>query len=536
MNRVQFKIMALEKRPPVITIMGHVDHGKTTLLDFIRKSKVVEGEAGGITQHIGAYSIDFKGQQLTFIDTPGHAAFNKMRARGASLTDIVVLVVAANDGVKPQTIESIRHIKQSNVPVIVAINKTDLPDVRLDEVKSQLVEHDISVTGFGGDVEAVEVSALKGKGVDKLLETIAVTADLLELKADAAAPLEAVVIESSIDAHRGPVAAVIVKQGTLKIRQDLKVDDIAGRVKQILGDAGQSLDQVTPGLPGEIMGLQAVPAVGSMVKDASAEYEEEELEETRLRSDELLRSEEEEKPVVADKETTSDVVDEAGADNEEKTESGDETGLDELDFSVFDQMLEDKPKLKLIIKADVEGTLEAIVQNLDEESTQLLSFGVGQVTEKDLEMAETSGATIIGFQVKVSGRIKKLAKQAGVKLKTYEIIYKLIEDLQQAQLKLLEPTIDEEVLGEAEILQIFEMRGDRIAGVRVKTGEMKKSNLFHLKRGDEITANPVIKSMMHGKEEVDTIKTKNEGGLTFKNKKLDFEVGDIVVAYKIADE
>lgn len=510
--------MALEKRPPVITIMGHVDHGKTTLLDYIRKTKVVASEAGGITQHIGAYSIEYKGQPLTFIDTPGHAAFNRMRARGASLTDIVVLVVAANDGVKPQTIESIRHIKSANVPVIVAINKTDLPDVRLDEVKSQLVEHGISVTGFGGDVEAIEVSALKGKGVDKLLETIAVTADLMELTADPALPLEAVVIESSVDPHRGPLAAVIVRQGTLKIRQEITVDGNDGRIRQLVNEAHLNLDQVTPGFPAEIVGLHQVPAVGSIVYEVGVEY-----------------------PVVKPKlEKMAESDNEKNQEKIQMDELGKSAvalaGPDELDFSVFDKMLDVKPKIKLIIRADVEGTLEAIVQNLDDESTQLLASGVGQITEQDLELAEASGAAIIGFQVKVSTQIKKLAKQSGIKIKTYEIIYQLIEDLQQAQLKLLEPTIDEQVLGEAEILQIFEMRGDRIAGIKVKTGQFKKSNLFHLKRGEEIIANPVIKSMMHGKAEIDSIKTKGEGGLTFKNRKLDFQVGDILVAYKIVDE
>ena len=504
---LQWEYMALEKRPPVITIMGHVDHGKTTLLDYIRQTKVVASEAGGITQHIGAYSIEYKGQPLTFIDTPGHAAFNRMRARGASLTDIVVLVVAANDGVKPQTIESIRHIKSANVPVIVAINKTDLPDVRLDEVKSQLVEHGISVTGFGGDVEAIEISALKGKGVDKLLETIAVTADLMELKADPALPLEAVVIESSIDPHRGPLAAVIVRQGTLKIRQEITVDGMDGRIRQLVNESGQNLDQVTPGFPAEIVGLHQVPAVGSFVHDALANYQ-----------------------VIP----TQEVLDEEKINEKSGIEVKPSGELDDLDFSVFDKMLDVKPKIKLIIRADVKGTLEAIVQNLDDESTQLLASGVGQITEQDLELAEASEATIIGFQVKVPNQIKKLAKQTGVKIKTYEIIYQLIEDLQQAQLKLLEPTIDEEVLGEAEIIQIFEMRGDRIAGVKVKTGELKKSNLYHLKRSDEIIANPVIKSMMHGKEEIETIKAKNEGGLTFKNRKLDFKMGDVLVAYRQA--
>lgn len=485
--------MAQQTRPPVVTIMGHVDHGKTTLLDYIRKSNVQARETGGITQHIGAYQIDFQGKKITFIDTPGHAAFNKMRERGAHLTDLVVLVVAANDGVKPQTIESIRHIKSSGVPVIVAVNKIDLPDVYPDMAKAQLAEQGILVQGFGGDVDVIELSAKSGKNVDKLLETIAITAELNELKADPQAPLEAVVIEATKDAKRGAVASVIVQQGTLSLRQDLTAEGVEGRVKGLFDENGKGLEDVKPGCPAEIIGLKEVPAVGAIIKDANAEY----------------------KP-------------EAKIQKEENE-------LEFDDFN-FDDLLTEKTKLKLIIRADVEGTLEAIKQNLDEESVELIDAGVGEVSENDVEYAKTSGASILAFRVKVSKRIKELAKTNGVRIKIYDVIYHLIEDLQKQMLKLMEPTIDEVVLGEAEVLQIFEMKGEKIAGCRVKTGEIKKSNLLHLKRADEIVANPVIKSMMHGKEEISEVKAKGECGFTFRNKKLDFQVGDIIVAYKIEDE
>lgn len=491
--------MAQQTRPPIITIMGHVDHGKTTLLDHIRKSNVTAGEAGGITQHVGAYTIDHNGKKITFIDTPGHAAFNKMRERGAQVTDIVILVVAANDGVKPQTIESIRHIKNSKVPVVVAINKMDLPDVNTDIAKSGLAEHGLVVTEYGGDIEAIEISALKGKGVDKLLETINVMAELQEIKADPKAGLEAVIVESSKDEKKGVAVTVIVKEGTLSVRQDIYAGDTIGRVKRLSDASGSMLKEVLPGYSAEIIGFKEIPSVGETVKDMTADYPE-----------------------------VEEVI-------EEVNEADEENSWSDIDFS---QLVEevDKQKLNLIIKADVEGTLEAIMQTIDPDATNVLISGVGGVTESDVEMAKTSDALIIAFHTKVSNKIKKMAKVEDVKIKSYDIIYKLIEDLQKQMLKLMEPTIDEIVLGEAEILQIFEMRGDLIAGSRVKTGELNKADLYHIKRDGEIIADPRVKNMMHGKEEITSVKAKNEFGMTFRNKKLDFKVGDIIVAYKIEDE
>jgi translation initiation factor IF-2 len=487
--------MAMQQRPPVITIMGHVDHGKTTLLDYIRRTNVAAREAGGITQHIGAYQIEFNGQKMTFIDTPGHAAFSKMRERGAKATDIVVLVVAVNDGVKPQTIESIRHIKEAGAPVVVALNKSDIKDTYPDMVKAQLAEQGVLVQGFGGSIDAIPISAKSGMGVDQLLETIQVMAELQDLKADPEAPLDAVVIESTKDPRRGPVATVIVHQGTLKVRQDIYADQIQGRVRQLTNELGQQLNDVLPGSPAEIVGLTDVPPVGSIVRDQSAEYSQEEV-----------------------------------------AESENNDAMSAFGVTDFSALLEDKPKLHLIIKADVEGTLEAIRMTLDEESVELVEAGVGPVVERDLEMAKATGSTIISFHTKVSKQIKELAKRQGVKIKSYDVIYHLIEDLQKQMLRLLEPTIDEVITGEAEILQIFEMKGDRIAGSRVITGEIKRSDLLHLRRGDENIANPVIKSMMHNKEEIQSVKAKNEFGMTFRNKKLDFKVGDRIIAYRVEDE
>ncbi len=492
--------MALQPRPPIITILGHVDHGKTTLLDYIRKTRVQAKESGGITQHIGAYQIDNQGKPLTFIDTPGHAAFNKMRQRGAQITDLVVLVVAANDGVKPQTIESIRYIKEANVPFLLAINKIDIEGVRIDDVKAQLAEQEILVQGFGGDIEVVEISAKSGKNVDKLLETITVMTDLLELKADPAAPLEAVVIESSRDPFKGPLASVIVQQGTLQPKQDLEADGITGRVKLLTNEQGDQLQEVKPGSPAEIVGLKEAPEVGAIVREQGVEYQAEE---------------------------------EQAEDSAQETKDETLAGWGDIDI---DAAFGDKVKLNLIVKADVKGTLEAILQNIDEDSVNLVTSGVGPLTEHELELAETSDALVVAFNIKVPRQMKNYAKDLGVKVKHYDIIYHLIEDLQKQMLKILEPTIDEVTIGEAEILQLFEMKGEKIAGIRVKTGEIKKSDLLHLKREDKIIANPVIAQMKRGKDDIEKVTAKSEAGLTFKNKKLDFQAGDTIIAYKKEDD
>jgi len=481
--------MALQNRPPIVTIMGHVDHGKTSLLDYIRKAHVVAREAGGITQHIGAYQIEYKKKKITFIDTPGHAAFNKMRARGARVTDLVILVVAANDGVKPQTIESIRHIKEAKVPVIVAINKIDLPNVYPDMAKAQLAENDILVQGYGGDIETVEVSAKTGQGVDNLLDVILVTAELQDHKADPEANLKAVVIESTKDQKRGPVATVIVQDGTLRVRQDIISDGVTGRVRQLVDENRKPLQDVLPGCPAEIVGFNDVPAVGSIVQQIGFVG-------------------------VVENEPHAAVVQE---DN-------------------FDDLFNEKPRLKLIIKADVQGTLEAIQQNLDAESMELLRANVGELTEDDLVFAETTGALILVFHTKIPRLIEEKAKTMKVKIKHYDVIYKLLEDLQKQMLKLIEPTIDEIISGEAEVMQIFEMKGERIAGCRVISGEVKRTDLIHLKRGEEIVGNPEIKFMMHGKEQIDSVKAKNEFGMTFKQKKTDFQVGDRLIAYFVKED
>lgn len=501
--------MAKQTKPPVVTILGHVDHGKTTLLDHIRQTNVQAGESGGITQHIGAYQIEHQGKKITFIDTPGHAAFNKMRQRGAEVTDIVILVVAANDGVKPQTIESIRHIKESNASYIVAINKIDLEAVQPDVIKGELAEHDVLVTDLGGEVEVVEISAKTGQGVDKLLETINVMAELMELKADPQAPLEAVVIESKIDKFQGPIASVIVQEGSLKTRQDLttvaanpELEPVEGRVKALLDEQGQHLKVVEPGSPVEILGLNSVPEVGSIIHDQAVDY----------------------KP-SAEEETEKEV--EAG--------NQAEAAFADWDFEAALNSEEGPQKINLLVKADVKGTLEAIVQTLDEDQVELIEASVGLVSEGDVELAAATDSTIIAFRVPVAKRAQAFAEQEGVKIREYDVIYHLIEALQKQMLKLMEPRIDEVETGEAEILEIFEIDGRKVAGGRVITGEINQHDQLHLMRAEKIVADPEIARLQHNQEQVETVTAKSEFGISFKKKKLDLQVGDKLIAYHEED-
>lgn len=505
--------MAKQARPPVVTILGHVDHGKTTLLDHIRETNVQAGESGGITQHIGAYQIEHQDKKITFVDTPGHAAFNKMRQRGAELTDIVILVVAVNDGVKPQTIESIRHINESNVSYIVALNKIDLDDVQPDVIKGELAEHDVLVTDLGGEIDAVEISAKTGKGVDQLLETINVMAELMELEADPQAPLEAVVVESEIDKYQGPIASVIVQNGTLKTRQELvaaeangasrtgEEEKIEGKVKALIDEHGQRLKAVEPGSPVKISGLNQVPEVGTMIHEVGAEYE-------------------------IDDETEQDEV------QDESEQAADPFA--DWDFAAaLDE--EGQQKINLVVKADVKGTLEAILQTIDEESATVVDSGVGLVSQGDIELAAATQSTIVAFKAPVGKKVISFAKQEGVKIKEYDVIYHLIEDLQKQMLKLMEPRIDEVETGEAEILEIFEINGRKIAGSRVITGEINQHDQLHLVRDDKIATDPQIARLQHNQEQVETVTAKSEFGVSFKNKNLKFKVGDKLIAYHEED-
>ena len=463
----------MNTRPPIITVMGHIDHGKTTLLDAFRSTNVAAKEAGGITQHIGAYQIDHQGKKLTFIDTPGHAAFSKMRSRGAAVTDLVILVVDAVESVKPQTKECLEHIKAAQVPFLVAINKMDLPNAVPEIVKKDLADNGVLVEGYGGDIVCVPISAKTKKGLPELLEMVLLMAEMQKLTADPKAELKAVVIESTLDPKRGPAATVIVKTGSLKVGQDVFTPETSGRVRNLLDWLHQPLTQALPGDPAQILGFKLVPEVGSVVSDQPIS---------------IL-------PVVKQVKIVSS-----------------------------------EKKLKLLIKADVAGTLEAIVNNLGD-AVELVSQGIGNINESDVLLAQSTGARILAFRVKVSSQAESLAEKEAVLVKSYQLIHELLDDIQDQALKLLEPTIDEQVLGEASILQAFTVKNGQIAGCQVNSGKLSLNDQVHLMREDRLIASSRIKSIFQGKASVDKAKRGEQYGIGFANK-LDFLPKDKLVAYK----
>jgi translation initiation factor IF-2 len=466
-------------RPPIVTIMGHVDHGKTSLLDTIRHSNLTQKEHGGITQHIGAYQIDHQGQKITFIDTPGHAAFSKMRARGAEITDIVILVVAADDGVKPQTVESIKHIHLAKVPYIVAINKIDLPDASPEMVKAQLTEHQVFVEGYGGQVPVIGISALENQHIDQLLELILLVAELEELTADSTAEVEAVVIESSLDKSQGPLATVIVKAGTLTLGQTLFTHQISHTIRAMYNDLGERITQALPGQPVQLLGLKTPPPAGTIITTQS--------------NIKLPQSEAE---------------------------------VNERDTEVID-------KLKLIIKADTAGTLEAVIQSIAQDEIEFIDTGVGAIGEADVLLAHTTGAEIIGFNVNLSNSARSLAAIEKVKVDLFQIIYKLIEYIEQKVLERIEPTINEEITGEAQVAAIFNIKGEKIAGCQVISGKITPELSVHLYRNDKIITDSKIKSLKQGKADVKVVKSGNECGIVLKPE-IDIKVGDVIKSYRIA--
>lgn len=463
----------MNQRPPVITVMGHIDHGKTTLLDALRQSDVAGLESGGITQHIGAYQIGYQGKKITFIDTPGHAAFAKMRARGAQVTDLVILVVDALESVKPQTKECLEHIKQAKAPFLVAINKMDLPNAVTEIVKKDLADCGVLVEGYGGDIVCVPVSAKTKKGLPELLEMVLLMAEMQKLSGNAQAPLQATVIEATLDPKRGATATVIVQSGTLTVGEEIFTPETSGRVRNLLDWRGQALTQAQPGDPALILGWKQAPEVGSVVSD---------------------------QPVA---QTTKEKLTKA-------VSSG--------------------KKIKLLIKADVAGTLEAIVNNLGGE-IELIGQGVGNINESDVLLAQSTGARILAFRAKVSSQAESLAEKEGVLIKSYQLIHELLDDLQQQILKLLEPTIDEEVLGEASVIQIFTVRDGQVAGVQVNSGKLTVGDQVHLMRGDNLVGGSRIKSIFQGKTAVSKAKRGEQYGIGFASK-LEFQVKDKLVAFK----
>jgi translation initiation factor IF-2 len=499
----------LKPRPPVITIMGHVDHGKTSLLDAIRKTNVVSGEAGGITQHIGAYQVKSPlGGMLTFIDTPGHAAFTAMRARGAKVTDIVVLVVAANDSVMPQTIEAINHAKAAKVPMIVAINKIDLPDAKPERVKTDLLQHDVQVESMGGDTIEIELSAKTGQNLDKLLEMIQLQAELLDLKANPDREAEGSVIEAKLDRGRGPVATVLVQRGTLVHGDIVVAGSEWGRIRALINDKGEQIDFAGPSLPVEILGFTAAPEAGDRVAVVETEARAREITEYRMRQ-------------KRDKASARG----AGASR-----------------SLADMMSQikvaGKKEFQLLIKGDVQGSVEAIAGSLEklgneEVMARIIHSGVGGITESDVTLANATGAVILGFNVRAHKEGREAAERAGVEIRYYNIIYDLVDDIKAAMSGLLAPTLREQMLGNAKIQEVFNItKIGKVAGCMVTDGKVERGANVRLIRDNVVIHEGTLKTLKRFKDEVKEVQTGQECGMAFE-KYEDIRAGDVIECYRV---
>ena len=470
-------------RSPIVAVMGHIDHGKTTLLDKIRDASVAKRESGGITQHISTYQTEVKLKNnkrgvITFIDTPGHAAFCAMRARGADVTDIVVLVVSATDGVMAQTKECINQIKKANLPVIIALTKFDLETRQPEMVKGQLVEMDLTPEEYGGQVAVIPVSAKTGQGIDDLLEAILLNAEIMELENDITSPFEAIVIESRLDRARGPLASVIIKKGILKLGDTIYAEAITGKVKALLDANGKNVVEALPSTPVEILGFEKVPTVGSIVASH---------------------------PIVINQDKNTEI----------KTATS------------FDP---NQPHLNIVLKADVEGTLEALKASFSDDIC-LVYAGVGPVNDNDIVAAKTSHAELFAFNVPVSKTIKNLADNEKVKIFESKIIYEIIEDIQSQVLKMLDPTIEETTLGEGAIIAEFKIEKVRISGIKATKGEISKGDSVHLLRDGKIIKNTQVEGIHQAKNIIEKAKAGTECGMTFRPY-VDFKIGDVIIAYK----
>jgi len=499
----------MKPRAPVVTIMGHVDHGKTSLLDAIREANVVSGEAGGITQHIGAYQAKAPdGQVITFIDTPGHAAFTSMRARGAKVTDIVVLVVAADDGVMPQTIEAIDHARAAGVPIIVAINKIDKPDADPSRVRNDLLRQEIVVESMGGDTLEVEVSALKHTNLDKLLEGILLQAELLEIKANPDRAAEGVVVEAKLDKGRGPVATVLVQRGTLKVGDILVCGAETGRVRALIDDHGNNVDEAGPSMPVEILGLDGTPEAGDQVAVVDTEARAREIGDYRQRK-------------------KREHVHARGL--------GAKTSLEQMMTQLKEKGIQEFP---LLLKSDVQGSAEAIVAALeglgtDEVAARILSSGVGGITESDVTLAAASDAVIIGFNVRANKQAREAAERDGVEIRYYNVIYNLVDDVKAAMSGMLSPELREEMLGNAEILEVFNItKVGKVAGCRVTDGVVQRGAQVRLIRDDVVIHEGKLSTLKRFKDEVREVNAGQECGMAFENYQ-DMRPGDVIECYKV---
>ncbi|MDW8801021.1 translation initiation factor IF-2 [Clostridium sp. A1-XYC3] len=498
----------LQKRPPVITVMGHVDHGKTSLLDAIRKAKVTETEAGGITQHIGAYTVNINGETITFLDTPGHEAFTAMRARGAQITDIVILVVAADDGIMPQTAEAINHCKAANVPMIVAINKIDRAGANPDKVKQELTEYGLIAEDWGGDTITVPVSAHTKEGIDTLLEMVLLTAEMQELQANPNRNSRGTVVESKLDKGRGPVATLLVQNGTLHVGDSIIVGTTYGRIRAMFDDKGKKIKSAGPSIPVEILGLSEVPAAGDRFHEVKDEKTAREMAEKR-----------------------KDKV------REEYLQSTHKVSLEDL----YSQIKEGKVKeLNIIVKADVQGSIEALKQSLqklsnDEVKVRVIHGAVGAITETDVTLAAASNAVVIGFNVRPDGNAVSAAEKEAVDIKTYRIIYNAIDDIKAAMVGMLEPEYKEVVLGKAEIRQTYKISNvGTIAGCYILDGKLTRNSSVRVIRDGIVIFESQLSSLKRFKDDAKEVAAGYECGLSIE-KFNDIKEGDIVEAYTMEE-
>jgi len=497
-------------RAPVVTVMGHVDHGKTSLLDALRKTDVAAGEAGGITQHIGAYQVQMKsGAKITFIDTPGHAAFTEMRARGANITDIVVLVVAADDGIMEQTIEAINHAKAANVPMVVAINKIDKPDANPDRVRSELLNHEVVLEEFGGDVLSVEVSAKNGINLEKLEEAILLQAEVLNLAANPNRPAEAIVIEAKVDKGRGIVATVLIQRGTLKMGDILVAGKEWGRVRALLNDHGQKIEEALPAMPVEVLGFNGVPAAGNELFVVEDESRAREITNYRLHQE-----------------------------RESKVTAKSHSSIEQMMTRIA---AGDTHEVGVVIKADVQGSLEAIISSLTKLNTQEVSVrvlhgGVGAINEGDVTLARASGGIIIGFNVRANPQALDLSRRDNVNIRYYSIIYNVIDDIKVIMGGLLAPTLHEKYLGSAEIREVFSVtKIGKVAGCYIRDGVVRRGSSVRLLRDNVVIHEGTLKTLKRFKEEVREVKESYECGMAFENYN-DIKPGDVIECFEIESQ
>ncbi len=499
-----------QPRPPVVTIMGHVDHGKTSLLDALRHANVVAGEAGGITQHIGAYQVEQNGQKITFIDTPGHAAFSAMRARGAKVTDIVILVVAADDGVMPQTIEAISHAKAAGVPLIVAINKIDKPEANPERVRTELLRHEVQVDSMGGDTLEVEVSAKAKTNLDKLLEVILLQSEVLELKANPDRAAEGIVIEAKLDKGRGPVATVLVDRGTLKVGDIVVAGSEWGRVRALLDDHGANVNNAGPAMPVEVLGFQGTPDAGDRVAVVENEARAREITEYRIRQK---------------------------RENVAKRASGSRGSLEQMMSKL---QTAGKKEFPLVVKTDVQGSLEAIVASLEklgneEVAARVIHGGVGGVTESDVTLASASDAAIIGYNVRANKQARDAADRDGIEIRYYNIIYNLVDDVKAAMSGMLTPERRETFLGNAEILEVFNIsKVGKVAGCRVTEGMVERGASVRLIRDNVVIHEGKLGTLKRFKDEVKEVHAGQECGMNFEAYQ-DMRAGDVIECFRVEE-